>query len=215
MTPPPPWPRIYHITHVDNLPSILEAGGLWSDAVMPAQRGPTASIGMGSIKQRRLGLPVKCHEGDKVGDYVPLYFGPRSIMLYLIHAANHPELAYHGGQGPIIHLEADFTEAVEWAEAEGRRWAFTLSNPGAAYAEFRDDQRQLHEVNWEAVRATDFRNQEIKEGKQAEFLVRGFFPWALVLRIGVHSVVIHSRLLRALTGAPHRPPVEVLPDWYY
>jgi hypothetical protein len=215
VTQPPDRPAIYHITHADNLPSILEEGGLLSDAAMLARGGPTASIGMGTIKQRRLGLPVKCHEGDKVGDYVPFYFGPRSIMLYLIHAANHLELAYRGGQGPILHLEADFNEAVQWAEANGRGWAFTLSNAGAAYTEFRDDRRRLDEVNWEAVRATDFRNREVKEGKQAEFLVRESFPFALVRRIGVQSEVMRSRVVRALADAPHRPPVEVIPGWYY
>ncbi len=102
----PVQPKLYHITHVDNLPAILAAGGLQSDAAMMAQGGPSASIGMSSIKQRRLGLPVRCHPGDHVGDYVPFYFCPRSIMLYLIYCANHPELTYRGGQGAILHFEA-------------------------------------------------------------------------------------------------------------
>ena len=215
MTPPPAQPKIYHISHVANLPSILEAGGLWSDSVMPARGGPTASIGMGSIKQRRLGLAVKCHAGDRVGDYVPFYFCPRSIMLYVINQANHPELTFRGRQGPIIHLEADLREAVEWAKSEDRRWAFTLSNAGAAYTEFRDDTDRLGEINWDAVQARDFRTEAVKEGKQSEFLVREFFPWTLVRRIGVHSPAIHTQVLRAMTGAAHKPPVEVLPDWYY
>ncbi|MCY7287348.1 MAG: DUF4433 domain-containing protein, partial [Cryobacterium sp.] len=177
--------------------------------------GPTASIGMGTIKQRRLALSVKCHGGDHVGEYVPFYFGPRSVMLFLIYRANHSELAYRGGQDPIVHLEADFNEAVAWAEENSRRWAFTLSNAGGAYAEFRADVRQLHEVNWDAVAATDFRNPDIKEGKQAEFLVQDFFPWKLIRRIGVSSLMVHSRVVRAMADANHRPPVEVLPNWYY
>lgn len=215
MTPPPANPRIYHITHVHNLPSILAAGGLISDVDMLTRGGPATSIGMGGIKERRLALPVKCHGGDTVGQYVPFYFGPRSIMLYLICMANHPELAYRGGQGPIVHLEADFKAAIAWAEANGKRWAFTLSNAGAVYSEFRKDARDLGEVNWEAVEARDFRDPTVKEGKQAEFLVQDFFPWTLVRRIGVRSAVQHSEVVRALAGAAHRPPVEVLPDWYY
>lgn len=54
-------------------------------------------------------------------------------MLYLLHRSNHPELSYRGGQGPIIHLEADLKESVAWAEGNGLRWAFTLSNAGAYY----------------------------------------------------------------------------------
>lgn len=213
--PVPPQPRLYHITHVDNLPAILAAGGLLSDAAMIAAGGPAASIGMGGIKQRRLGLPVKCHPGDLVGGYVPFYFCPRSIMLFLIHCANHPELAYRGGQGPILHLEADLGETVAWAAAEGRRWAFSLSNAGAVYTEFRDRLDQLGEVDWAAVAATDFRNALVKEGKQAEFLVRDFFPWHLVRRIGVIDAGIYGQVLRALSGAAHRPAVDVRREWYF
>jgi hypothetical protein len=215
VTPPPARPKIYHITHIDNLPSILASGGLDSDATMIDRGGPKSSIGMGTIKQRRLGLPVKCFPQDNVGQYVPFYFGPRSIMLYLLHMANHADLAYRGGQGPIVHLEADFSEAVDWADRDGRRWAFTLSNAGAAYAEFRRDPEHLNEVNWDAVAARDFRDSSVKEGKQAEFLVRDFFPFAAVERIGVQSAAVHSRVVRALVESTHRPTVEVMPNWYY
>ncbi len=108
-------PKIYHITHVDNLPSIVAQGGLLSDAAMIAEGGPIAPIGMSTIKQWRLTLPVKCHSGDHVGDYVPFYFCPRSIMLYVIHCSNHPELSYRGGQGPIVHLESNLLDVVNWA----------------------------------------------------------------------------------------------------
>ena len=60
--------------------------------------GSTANIGMSAIKERRLGLPVVCHPGDHVGGDVPFYFCPRSIMLFLINRANHPDLVYRGGQ---------------------------------------------------------------------------------------------------------------------
>jgi hypothetical protein len=215
MTDTPERPRIYHITHVENLPSILESGGLRSDAAMVTRGGPTASIGMGEIKQRRLRLPVRCHPGDFVGDYVPFYFCPRSVMLYVIHCRNHPELSYQGGQDPIVHLEGDLRETVAWAERESRRWAFSLSNAGTFYAEFRNRLGQLSEVDWEAVTARDFRERQIKEGKQAEFLVRDLFPWHLVQRIGAKSASIQLRAARAISGAVHRPVVEVRPDWYY
>lgn len=182
---------------------------------MRARGEPGSEIGMTEIKERRLRLPVRCHPGDQVGDYVPFYFCPRSIMLYLIHCANHPNLAYRGGQGPIVHLEADLREVVAWAEAEGRRWAFSLSNVGAAYAEFRDRLDQLDDLDWAAIQATDFRDRQVKEGKQAEFLLHGFFPWPLVRRIGVHSESIRARVSRRLQQVDHGPVVDVLPRWYF
>lgn len=215
MSPPPARPKIYHITHVDNLRSILTDGGLWSDAELIARGGPAASIGMGSIKLRRLRLRVKCHESDCVGDYVPSYFCPRSIMLYLIHCANHPELTYRGGQDPILHLEADLYEVIDWAEGGRRRWAFSQSNAGAVYTEFRNDRNQLSEIEWPTVAATDFRNPQVKEAKQGEFLPYSFFPWQLVQRIGSHSAAIQKRVLRMLAETKHRPSVDVQRGWYY
>ena len=160
-------------------------------------------------------LPVKCHPGTHVGEYVPFYFCSRSIMLYVIYCANHPELTYRDGQGPIVHLEADLQRTVRWADANERRWAFSLSNAGAAYATFRSSLDRLGEVNWAAVEATDFRPAEIKEGKQAEFLIQGSFPWELVERIGVLSQGIAQRASDAMRRASHRPMVEIKRDWYY
>lgn len=215
MPQPPARPRLYHITHVDNLASILRDGGLWSDAEVAERGGPQATIGMNSIKARRFDLPVTCHPGDCVADYVPFYFCPRSIMLYLIHRANHPELAYRGGQGPIVHLELDLHEVVAWADAWSCRWAFSLSNAGATYTEFRDSVEHLGEVDWDAVAATDFRAPATKEGKQAEFLLHDFAPWSLVGRIGVISSRMRQRVARVLSGAEHRPEVVVMPGWYF
>lgn len=109
MSPPPAVPRIHHITPVANLGRIVEDGCLLSDAAMIAAGGPPVTIGMSRIKQRRLTLPVGCHPPSCVGDFVPFYFCPRSIMLFVIHCANHPDLTYRGGQGPIVHLRRTFT----------------------------------------------------------------------------------------------------------
>jgi hypothetical protein len=207
-------PKIYHITDVSNLPRILDASRLVSDVVMNQGGGPATTIGMAKIKQRRLSLPVKCHPGDFVGDYVPFYFCPRSVMLYMIHKDNRPEITYHGGQGPIIHLEADLIDTVAWANRNNRRWAFTLSNAGATYTRFRSSLEQLDEIDWNAVAATDWKASEIKEAKQAEYLVHESFPWALVETVGVASPSVRAQV-RDVSGTADRPIVEIKPDWYY
>lgn len=212
--PVPDQPKIYHIVHADNLPSIVADGWLLSDAVISNRPGG-ATIGMNAIKQRRLGLPVSCHAELAVGACVPFYFCSRSLMLYVIHCANHPELTYRGGQQPIVHLEADLRGTIAWAEANNQRWAFSLSNAGAYYAQFRSQFDDLGEVNWAAIASTDFRSADVKEGKQAEFLIEQAFPWVLVERIGVISAGIAQRVSDAITGAAHRPHIEIRSDWYY
>jgi len=117
--PMPADPKIYHIVHVDRLPSIIADGRLWCDAEVVRRSPPGTTIGMNSIKQRRLNeLTLTSRLFLRVGDCVPFYFCPRSIMVYLIHQADHPELAYHGGQQPIVHVEADMRQTVAWAEAQ-------------------------------------------------------------------------------------------------
>ncbi|MGE3671734.1 MAG: DUF4433 domain-containing protein [Polyangiaceae bacterium] len=213
--PIPAQPKIYHIVHEDRLPSILGDGWLWCDATMVARAGNSGTtIGMSNIKQRRLTeLTLDSHPSLHVGDCVPFYFCPRSIMLYLLYQSNHHELSYRGGQGPIVHLEADLAATVSWAESNGLRWAFTLSNAGAYYFEDRADLAQLDQVDWTAVQATDWRAH--KEGKQAEFLVERQFPWELVTRVGVQSIATRTKVLASLQHSAHRPPVEHIPGWYY
>ncbi len=210
----PAKPKIYHIFHIDRLPSIIADDRLWCEAEVLRRSSPGTTIGMNQIKQRRLNeLTLNSHPDLYVGDCVPFYFCPRSIMLFLIEQANHPELTYRGGQGPIVHLEADLRQTVAWAVEHGQRWAFTPSNAGARYFKDRRNLAQLNEIDWDAVQAVNWR--QCKEGKQAEFLIEGHFPWELVSRIGVLSSRVSVQVNTALQVAVHRPPVVISPAWYY
>jgi len=213
---PPARPKLYHITHVDNLGRIAADGELLSDAAVIARGGPEQAIGMSAIKRRRVEeLDVACHPGTRVGDYVPFYFCPRSVMLFVIHCANHPELTYRRGQEPIVHLEADLHAVVEWANETGARWAFSLSNAGAYYTEFRSRVEDLDQLDWTAIAAADFRSAEVKERKQAEFLVHGHLPFTLIERVGVRSAAVQAKAAGALAGHAYRPKIEVVPSWYF
>lgn len=206
-------PKIYHIVHVDRLSSIVSEGCLWSDAEIERRQVAGTVIGMSNIKSRRLRLDLACRPGLKVGECVPFYFCPRSVMLYIIHKANHDELEYRGGQGPILHLEADLRRTVKWAQENDKRWAFTLSNAGAYYCESRCQLDELEQLDWRAVKARDWADSA--HGKQAEFLVEERFPWTLVERIGVRSDAIAQRAARSLRGGSHRPRIEIVRAWYY
>jgi hypothetical protein len=124
-------------------------------------------------------------------------------------------MKYTGGQAPILHLELDLQEVMAWADAQGRRWAFSLSNAGAAYSEFRSRADQLDQIDWPAVANTDFRSATVKEGKQAEFLVADFVPWQLVRRVGAMNPAMQAQAMRNMGGVVHRPIVEVCRSWYF
>jgi ssDNA thymidine ADP-ribosyltransferase, DarT len=219
MSQPPANPKIYHIVHLDRLPSILAAGFLFSDADMANKPNTGTTIGMANIKQARLTKPLVCYPDLNVGYCVPFYFCPRSVMLYQIHKRN-PELSYTGGQEPIIHLEADMNKAIIWAEQQGLRWVFTDRNARITYAMDYIKLEQLEEINWKAVETWRWGDgyadePQTKEMKQAEFLIEKQFPWSLFNRIGVLNQKVGTYVTQALNGQPHRPIVEVLPGWYY
>lgn len=211
--PVPANPKIYHITPVDRLPSIIADGFIWSDAEATRRNAPGTEIGMDSIKQRRLKNPLRAHPGLHVGECVPFYFCPRSVMLFVISKQNHPALTYRGGQGPIVHLQADLREAVAWADSQGRRWAFTTSNAASYAVEDYCDLSQLDKVDWSAVEAQFW--SDCQDEKQAEFLMERSFPWELIERIGVLSPEVRDRVRAAMQGAGHQPVAEITPHWYY
>jgi hypothetical protein len=186
MGQPPAQPKIYHITHGRNVAGIVSAGCLWSDTELAKRAGEYHSIGIPDIKRRRLEeIHLTCHAGSTVGEFVPFYFCPRSVMLYILHRGNNTDLAYHGGQRPIIHLEADLHEAVAWARSQKRLWAFTDRNAGSRYVQAFNDLTLLNQLNWQHIASDDFRDSQVKDAKQAEFLMHQSFPWSLVRSIGV------------------------------
>lgn len=208
--------KIYHIIHCDKLASVIRDGGLFCDVKMTTSHSVSGTIiGNQEIKGNRLRRPVDCHPGLCVGDCVPFYFCPRSVMLYVIHRANHPNLAYKGGQGPIIHLELDLEAAINRAQQEEKKWAFTDGNAASGYAQFYNNLDQLSQVDWEAVHTTNWSGPNIKEKKQAEFLVEEFCPWDLVERIGVQNKAAYQSVISLLPSGPDSPRVEIRTDWYY
>ncbi|HEY3356478.1 MAG TPA: DUF4433 domain-containing protein [Polyangia bacterium] len=204
MTPP----TNPHITHVDNLPSIISEGGLWSDAERLRRRVGVTAIGYQHIKARRLRRAVPVAARGVVGEYVPFNFCPRSVMLYVIHQGH---AGYAGGQRPIVHL----VSSVQAVVALGLKWAFTDRHAELGFTAFFDDLAKLDAVSWELMPLTYWADPDVKERRQAEFLVHQHCPWTAVTHIGVIDHNMQLRVETLLNSVSHRPQVLVRPDWYY
>ncbi len=201
---------IFHITHIDNLQSIIAAGRLMSDSRRRAGAFNCTNIGHMHIKNRRMMREVPVASRGVLGDYVPFNFCVRSVMLCAIYYKNVD--GYVGEQNEIVHLCSTVGDAVSC----GRHWAFTDRHAELQYAAFFDDLTRLEEqVEWKVMPLRDWRGQETKETRQAEFLVHDTFPWTCVRAIGVHNSAIEEKVTSILSAAEHRPTILTKPEWYY
>lgn len=204
---------IYHITHIRNLPGIIQSGGLWCDNAR-IQRGiNNLSIAHQDIKNRRARRLVPVAAGGTVADYVPFYFAPRSPMLCAIH---HGAVAgYQDGQEKVLYLVSSIGEAVDC----GRPWCFTDGHAEMLPSEFYNDLHQLKQVNWKVMASTYWNDTpdapDRKRQRQAEYLVHEFYPWEKVLVIATINGTVASEVKRCISIADYQPKVVVESDWYY
>ena len=213
--------RIYHITHISNLPGILSEGGLWCDARNVADSHCRQSIGYNVIKDRRLRKPVKSLHGKPVsrggcvGDYVPFYFTVRSPMLFTISKGNVP--SFSGTQDEIIYLVSSTKEVLK----AGLNWCYTNGHSVEEISDFFDDLRHLDKIDWDIIKSRIWRNTpdqpDRKRKKQAEFLIHQFFPWDCVIGLAAINEQMAGKAREILnsTSDSHLPPIKALPRWYY
>ena len=199
---------IFHITDVSNLPSILAAGGLLSDAALAANGAQPQVIGYGHIKHRRMHVTrVPCQANRFVGEFVPFYYCPRSPMLYTINRGNTGRPP--GCQQSIVHLVSTVAEGV----AVGQPWAISDGNAGASYPSFSANLATLDGLDWSAIRANSWSGRTNE--KMAEFLVADFFPWASIKLIGCQNDAVAGQVSQFLAGQAHQPVVQTKANWYY
>ncbi|MDJ0615459.1 MAG: DUF4433 domain-containing protein [Calothrix sp. MO_192.B10] len=204
---------IYHITHVQNLFSIFQSGGLINNNRLKQQQVTYQNIAHVNIQDRRALIRVPCAAGGHLHDYVPFYFAPRSPMLYTIHKGN--VQGYSGGQDLIVYLVAE----AELIESQKLEFAFTDGHAVMAYINFYDNLQQLNVIDWKLMKSRYWFNTEDdpdrKCRRQAEFLVHQFCPWPLITEIGVKDNAAQSQVQRILQNFHLQTPVKVHSDWYY
>lgn len=76
------------------------------------------------------------------------------------------------------------------------------------------NENDFDRLNWSAINAKYW--QQVRDEKQAEFLLEQYFPWRLVEVIGVINSDTAQTIATILKQHPgHQPKVQVHRDWYY
>lgn len=116
--------RIYHMTHIDNLASVLENGYLYSRNKVQAL-GVHTRYGAGKCVEDTRSVKLSAIDGHTLGDFALFFFAPRSAMLGSI--SRHPG-GYAASEDDMIYLVADFKKVRNWADANGIRWEVSGRN---------------------------------------------------------------------------------------
>lgn len=204
---------IYHITHVQNLQSIIDCGGLGSTNWISANSASCTSIAYETIQDQRATTPVPLGPGGTLHDYVPFYFAPRSPMLYTISRGNITNCV--GGQEAVLHLVC----SAQKVQSARLRFVFTNGHGIMAFTDFFDDLNHLDEVDWPLMTAKiwrdTFEDPDRKRRRQAEFLIYEFFPLKLVDEIVVMTTAMKRKVESILSPLNDKLSVKVAPSWYY
>ncbi len=210
------WPvptYIYHITHVDNLSSIVTESGLFSHNQMLSRRRDPVDISHQNIQDYRAHKVVPCRPGGVLHNYVPFYFAPRSPMLCSLF---HNRVAGHtGGQKAIIHLVSN----AQSIQDNNIDFVFTDGHGRVELSDFYNNIEHLDEVDWEIMLAKYWRDTNVdpdrKRRRQAEFLIHNFLPWELIFEIGVINSTIRDNVSEIIQSIAHKPIVNIKEEWYY
>ena len=173
----------------------------------------TFLIGMRHIKERRARKIIPIVPGGTLADYVPLYFAPRSPMLYAIHKGFVE--SYREGEEAVLHLVI----SVEQVLSKKIPYVFTDGHAEIAISRFYNDTGDLNKIDWEIMKAAYWNDTEQDNDRsrrrQAEFLVHRFCPWNLIEQIGVINNKMADSGNDILSSFEKYPEVMVQKKWYY
>jgi ssDNA thymidine ADP-ribosyltransferase, DarT len=189
--PPQPTP-IYRLVHVDCLQTLLTRGVLHAPNGTPDDGLPYRTIHDTSVQANRRVKAVPCGPGGTVHDYLPFYFGARSVMLLKLKTGQ--VAGYAEGQEPLIYLVST-AQAVATA---GNRFVFTDGHSLANFTQWFTDLARLDAVDWPLLSARYWndtpQDNDRQRRKQAEFLVWQSVDWGLIGGIGVFNAAMKARV---------------------
>ena len=192
---------LYYITHVNNLPSILQQGILSHRQVLERQLDFTAVCNADIVSNRRLRFTP---QQKSLWDYANLYFEARNAMLYKVlfygvdRATEYTAIVK-------IRQEVLFLDDVLIADGNAASAETKIGRPSSTQLT-----RIAQQVDLEYWSATDGSKRQL----QAEALVPDLVPPRYIEGIYVASITSRQRVENQLSAAGISPAPPVIADPY-
>ncbi len=203
---------IFRITHVANVPWILDHGGLHCQN-STAQDPDYVNIGNASLIDKRARRQVPISPGGTLSDYVPFYFTPFSIMMYNIKT----------GYGGITRRDnrdiVMLVSSVHRLRELGIPFIYTNQHAYTIDTEFYDGSNDLEQIDWALLQRRDFKTDDADPGKQsryqAEALVHRHVPLEAVIGVGCYNDTVKHSIETLLEKRDAKTAVRTTPNWYF
>lgn len=182
---------LYHMTHINNLASILQRGCLLSHN----QVKHYTDISNNSVNNRR--TRAEPHFNRSIHEYVPLYINPRNAMLYNVQKAYPDEIVLFK-----IHNSVCLNPYT----------LFTYKNAAADDAIFFNDIKEfLDEADWNGINCnTWFDNPIAKKTMMSECLIYNSIPVSYIEAIECKLQSTADKICNILNQYPQLKQIETV-----
>jgi len=212
--------NIYRITHIDNIPHILQYGITHRNS---SSRNPNfVSIGDRSLIHTRDHRLVSVDNGDFLntqaptiilGHFIPFYFGVKMPMLFVVqNGGNFVPAPTHPSD--IVYLVCSVCQIIDRHETYYFSDGHATDNLTTFYGHKKiNDLPQI--IDWAAVRASYWGGQEnlnLRRKKQAEFLIANDISSELIIGFACYNNKAKDKLVGY---GIKEEKIRVSPNAYY
>lgn len=202
----------YRIYHIQNLPHLLEVG-------LCTKHHPLANPGFVAIGNREIidvrdTTPVKIDGYGQIGEYVPFYFTPRSVMLYNIVTGYRAPVVPRVPRNQIIVVRSTIDQLIE-----ADRYFFTDGQANDASTDHYTELKDLDQVDWTIIHDSNFSKSDGDFDRprryQAEFLVHNHVPITAVESIVVYNEDAQKDVIRLAEEQEVDIKVRITKEYFF
>ncbi|WP_276977267.1 DUF4433 domain-containing protein [Flavobacterium filum] len=204
----------YRITHINNLPLLLKNGIVNKNHCNASD--DYIEIGNPEIIDVRSTSPVKIKNYGMIGDYVPFYFTPKSIMLYNIISGYWHPLVPRRNRNEIIVIRCLINDLATLP-----RWFFTdgQANIKDGTVMHYNDLNELDAIDWQSIQNSNFSKSDGDFDRprryQAEFLVQHEVPIDCIESLNVYNQQAADTALGILNEKNINLAVNIQPQYFF
>ena len=201
---------IWRIVHRDNLPWILDNGLHCGNSDI--RSADWVDIGNPELIDKRANHLVPLPPAGVLGDYVPFYFTPFSVMMKNIHS----------GRGVLQRANEEIVilvSSIPHIQAQGLDFLFTDSHAYYQWTNFYNNVNDLAKIDWPILQARDFARDPNDPAKferyQAEALIHQSCPISGLLGIVCYTDALKNNIQQLLNEHNLNLSVHARTGWYF